>query len=171
MNGTSQETQGRKKRLTGPFRALLIWAVLLGGLVLIFPGIIFVQCVTTIYRADEGFKRARRTIDPEELRRWAFQEIKKREDADNPEIPGPEIPDYIRNLYPGGPESAEAISGRDGSQPRVVIFWGGGFFHWVIEIGNTNYFKPYVSENPEYPHNYQWTNGIYYSHEGAWPLL
>ena len=169
MSGTSQETHGAQKRPISLFRALTIWAVLLGGLLMIFPGSFIWEVAKKIYQADEGFKRAQRTIDPEELRKWAFQEIEKRGDTDNPDIPGSEIPSYIRNLYAGGPEDAKALA--DGDQSRVVIFWGGGFFHWVMEIGDTNYSKPYVSENSEYPHNYQWTNGIYYSREAGWPLL
>ena len=158
-----------QKRPISLFRALLIWGALLGGLFTVFSGMIFLQCITTIYRADEGFRRAQRTINPEELRKWAFQEIKKRGGTENDDIPRSEFPDYIQKLYPGGPESASALA--DGDQSRVVIFWGGGFFHWVMEIGDTNYSKPFDSENPEYPHNYQWTNGIYYSHEARWPLL
>lgn len=169
MNDAPPEIHGAQKRPITLSRALLIWAVILGCLLAV-PGFIFVQCTAIIYRADEGFKRAQRTINPEELRSWAFQEIRKRGDTDNPDIPRSEIPSYIRDLYPGGPESAVAISGRGGQQPRVVIFWGGGFFHWVIEIGDTNYSKPYVNEITDYRYNFKWTNGIYYSRETSWGL-
>jgi hypothetical protein len=170
MNDAPPVIQSTKKRPITLFRALMIWVVLLGGLLLIVPVTFIWASVTIIYRADEGFKRAQRTINPEELRSWAFQEIKKRGRSNNPDIPRSEIPNYIRNLYPGGPESAVAISGRDGQQPRVVIFWGGGFFHWVMDVGDTNYSKPYVNENLDYRYNFKWTNGIYYSRETRWGL-
>lgn len=162
MNGASQETQGPKKRPRSLFRALLFWTVLLGGLFMVFFGPFLSQVVTSIYRADEGFKRAQRTINPEELRNWALQAIKNHSGANNPEIKRSEIPSYVRNLYPEQPEYAVAISG-DWRQPHVAIMWGGGFFAWGIEIGDTNFSESYVSENPERPHYYQWTNGIYFA--------
>jgi hypothetical protein len=73
-------------------------------------------------------------------------------------------PDYITNLYPIPPEKAwvnPKTSEREGS---VDVIWGGGFFHLVFHVGPTNFL---MSTNLEF--NYQtaeWTQGIYYSHEG-----
>ncbi len=143
---------------------LIIFAIIL-GILIIFPGSIMLECFTTIYRADEGFKRAQKTINPEELRKWALQAFKEHSGTNNPEIPVSEIPKDIQSLYSGGPENA-VIS----QNPGVVIFWGGGFFHWVIQIGDTNYSKPYINQYSEYKYNFEWTNGIYYSRETSWGL-
>ena len=88
------------------------------GLFMVVPGTIFLQCIKTIYRADEGFKRAKRTIDPEELRSWASREIKKRGVT--------EIPDYIQKLYPGGPEDVTAFA--EGGPISRGHFLGRRFF-------------------------------------------
>lgn len=162
MNEAPPTNQGPQKRPISLFGALMIWAVVVVGLLSIFPGRFILAAANTIYQADEGFKRARRTIDPEELRRWALQEIAKH--SSNHEIPASEIPGYIANLYSRRPE--EAVRG----QSTVAIVWGGGFFHWVIEIGDTNFSRPFVSDNPEYFYNFEWTNGIYYTREARWKL-
>jgi hypothetical protein len=144
-------------------------AVILVALLVIFvlspTGMIMVSAYMTIFHADEGFKRAQRTINPEELRSWALQTFKEHSGTNNPEIPIAEIPSSIRNLYSGGPE--DAVISQNGG---VIIFWGGGFFHWVLEIGDTNFSEPFNSGNEEYPYNFKWTNGIYYSREADWKL-
>jgi hypothetical protein len=169
MNDAPQEIRRTQKRPISLFWALAIWAVLLGGLLSVFPGRIILQVASTIYRADEGFKHARRTINPEELRQWALQEVGKRSGTnDDPTIPASEIPVYIQKLYSRRPEEAR-VGGSEG-QPIVFIIWGGGFFHWGINIGDTNFSEPYVNENSEYRYNFEWTNGIYYSRETQWSL-
>jgi hypothetical protein len=112
--------------------------------------------------ADEGFKKAKATIDPEPLRAWALDELKRRHqtnDFDFPTIPDVEIPKYIKNLYAYPPEQA-FVEG-----DTIDIMWGGGFFHWTFRIGNTNCSEPFLSQNSEYPYNFEWTNGIYYTRE------
>jgi hypothetical protein len=157
-----------KRVLKNLFGLFVFWAVVVVGLLAVFLGGLFLEAAMTVHHADEGFKRARRTINPEELRRWAFQEINKHGGAKNSDIPRSEIPDYIQRLYSERPEVATAVKA-PGQPSRVVIFWGGGFFHWVIDIGETNYSKPYVIENSDYC-NFEWTNGIYYSREADWKL-
>jgi hypothetical protein len=112
-----------------------------------------------VAEADAGFKRAKLTINPEELRAWALESI-KRWPATNgfQTIPESEVPKYIQNLYSYPPEDA-TIAG-----DTVTIFWGGGFFHWVIEVGSTNYVRS-MDKSSGYQ-TAEWTNGIYYSHEG-----
>ncbi len=120
-----------------------------------------------VVKADAGFKRAKQTIDPEQLRTWALEAVRRwpsTNDLGFQTIPDSEIPHYIQNLYSYPPEDA-SVSGN-----TVSIFWGGGFFHWVIQIGNTNYSEPFNSGNPEYPYNFEWTNGIYYTREASWKL-
>jgi hypothetical protein len=118
-----------------------------------------------VVEADTGFKSAKQTIDPEQLRAWALESVKRWPDTNGMRpIPASEIPQYIRNLYAYPPEDASV------TEDRVVVFWGGGFFHWVIEIGDTNFSKPFNSGNPEYPYNFEWVKGIYYSREANWKL-
>jgi hypothetical protein len=58
-----------------------------------------------VEEADDGFKKARATIDPEKLRVWALEELsKKRITNTNP--PDSEIPIYIHNLYHYHPAKA-----------------------------------------------------------------
>ncbi|HSY20330.1 MAG TPA: hypothetical protein VK815_18445 [Candidatus Acidoferrales bacterium] len=107
--------------------------------------------------ADAGFRKAKQTIDPEKLRAWALESITRWPDTNGSQkIPDSEIPEYLHNLYPTPPEDAFVTGG------VVSVFWGGGFFHWVIEVGPTNYVS---GERSEYQ-TVEWTNGIYYSHEG-----
>ena len=119
----------------------------------------------SIVEADAGFRKATNTIDPETLRTWALQEIQNHSNTNGSvSISTSEIPAPIKNLYSIPPEDAES----DGS--TVTIYWGGGFFHWVIEIGSTNFSEPFNSGNSDYPYNFEWVKGIYYSREAAWKL-
>jgi hypothetical protein len=163
---TGRRSERRPKILFWP---LLILAVVM-GLIIVVSGSVFWAPAMVLFQADEGFKHARKTVNAEELRQWALQETSKRSQTDDPHIPAAEIPDSIRKLYSSPPEEALANPEYAGTPAHVVIFWGGGFFHWVIEIGDTNYSRPYLSGNGEYPYNFEWTNGIYYSREAGWKL-
>ena len=108
--------------------------------------------------ADGGFKKARETINPEQLRAWALEEISKEQSANtNFIIPNSEIPIYIRNLYSYPPTDIEVETN------TVAIWWGGGFFHWMIDIGSTNYIETTGATN-DYT-TVEWVPGIYYSRE------
>jgi len=111
-----------------------------------------------VVEADAGFKKAKQTIDPEQLRAWALQEIKTHS-GKYASIPEAEVPKYIQNLYSNPPESVWV----DGS--CVNILWGGGFFGWGFYIGDTNKVMPLISDNREYPYNFEWKPGIYYTRE------
>jgi hypothetical protein len=112
-----------------------------------------------VAEADAGFKRAKQTIDPGQLRAWALESSKRWPSTNGAHaIPESEIPKYIRDLYAYPPEDATVIG------DTVTIFWGGGGFHWVIEIGPTNYVR-LADDSPGYQ-TVEWTQGIYYSHEG-----
>jgi hypothetical protein len=112
-------------------------------------------------QADEGFKKAQKTIDPEMLRVWALENIHK--NASRKEIAS-SMPEYLRTLYDEPPEDAWV----DGSSMNLI--WGGGFFHWGFYIGDTNETMPFVSNNSEYPYNFEWKSGIYYTREAKWKL-
>jgi hypothetical protein len=137
----------------------------------IFIGSFLAIPFITIYQADEGFKKAKKTIDPEQLRNWALDSIKSRSGTnDDSHIPRSEIPKYVQNLYHTPPEDVIISRPSNGNQPTVIIFWGGGFFHWTLEVGDTNFSMPFNSENQEYPYNFQLAPGIYYTRESSWGL-
>ena len=117
-----------------------------------------------VVQADEGFRKAKATIDPEKLRVWAFEEIAKYKPLTNDyagkDIPNSEIPDYIQNLYPFPAEDATVQI--DDNQLYVMITWGEGFFHWKIDVGSTNLINTGFRQSLQ---NVEWVPGIYYSRE------
>jgi hypothetical protein len=126
-----------------------------------------------IYQADEGFKKAKRTVDPEKLRVWAIDMVRTTSFTNmcSQDLPRSKIPDFVNSLYSDHPEAVLVNPPNSERNGTVTIFWGGGFFHWVMDIGETNFSMPHKSENPEYPYNFEWVPGIYYSREAVWPLL
>ena len=126
---------------------------------LFFVGSFLVMPAETIYKADEGFKKAKKTINPEGLRSWALEEI--RNAGTNTFIPDPKVPKTLQDLYSIPPEFAE-VNGN-----TIAVVWGGGFFHWKLDIGPTNF----VSTPDEiYSRVFMWCPGIYYGRESTWGL-
>lgn len=113
-----------------------------------------------IKQADTGFKKATNTIDPEVLRAWALDNIRKQ--SSKREISA-SMPKELRELYKHQP--SVSVNGSN-----LWLNWGGGFFGWFIRIGDTNDIMPFNSNNPEFPYNFEWRPGIYYSRETAWKL-
>lgn len=111
--------------------------------------------------ADAGFKRAEQTIDPEALRSWALDNIHKK--ASPREITD-SMPKYIQTLYDEPPEAQL-------DQDCLILSWGGGFSHWVFYVGDTNQTMPFNSPNHQYPYNFEWRPGIYYTREANWEKL
>jgi hypothetical protein len=130
--------------------------------VLIFCAAFFWYPDVTLHDADAGFRKAKKTINPEQLRAWALEEIPKYPQPTNdifaPKIPNSEIPSYMQKLYSESVE--DAIIQHDG-QSCVQICWGGPFFHWMFYIGSTNFVLP----NDSYVTSVEWVPGIYYSRE------
>jgi len=109
----------------------------------------------SLAEADAGFKKATNTMDPEALRTWALEII--RTNATIKDVTN-SIPREIQTLYPTTPLAEIGGSG-------ITLSWGGGFFHWVLYIGATNDILPYISKNRQYPFNFEWCPGIYYTRE------
>ncbi len=103
--------------------------------------------------ADAGFKKATNTIDPEALRAWAL--VSAHNKTTYQEITN-SMPKEMFSLYDEAPEVQVESSG-------VTLNWGGGFFNWIMYIGATNDTLPHISENREYPYNFEWRPGIYYT--------
>ena len=111
--------------------------------------------------AHRIFKRVQTTIDPERLRTWAEQEAKHPERSP---LSAEDIPEGLAKLeaYPPTVNIGSAQNSRD--KPFVVLMWGGGFFHWGMFIGSTNYL---LEPNPQAFHDVKWVDGIYFRHEGT----
>jgi len=127
---------------------------------------VFTTPFNIAYKADAGFKRAKRNIDPRQLQTWAIQEISKHPFTNDNQIlrdiPQSEIPSQMQNLYSYPPEAAVLRNDSD-EIPYVKIIWGGGFFHWFFAVGPTNFS---VSTNNTFYKTTEWTQGVYYSREG-----
>jgi hypothetical protein len=116
-----------------------------------------------VVEADAGFKKAEKTINPEQLRAWALDEIQKYSVTNGANLPNSEIPDYIQNLYSVPVEDFSVFPKTSEREGSVTICWGGGFFHWMIDIGPTNDIETTGATN-----NFtivEWVPGIYYSRE------
>jgi hypothetical protein len=113
-----------------------------------------------VIQADKGFKKAKETINPEELRAWALKEIPKcsvtNEDGQI-FIPNSDIPSYIKELF--GEPPVEASVGEYRGEKYVSFSWGGAFFDWGIAIGSTNLASPFNSEET----TTRWVPGIYFA--------
>jgi hypothetical protein len=105
--------------------------------------------------ADAGFKKATNTIDAEALRAWALESAQKRRTA---QTVTNAMPKEILTLYSKPPDIEVYDS-------DVKLSWGGGFFSWFFIIGNTNDTLPFHSSNQEFPYNFEWRPGIYYTRE------
>ena len=134
------------------------------GYILYFGVAIYEGSSHVLHEADGGFKKAKSSVNPEQLRAWALSEISRHSetntDGSGHDISS-EIPDYMQRLYPDLPEDATVYPDHD--QPYVDICWGGGFFHWTIDIGSTNFTETTGATN-EYT-TAEWVPGIYYSRE------
>lgn len=109
----------------------------------------------SLSEADAGFKKATNSVDPEALRTWALENIRTNatiKDATN------SMPKQIQTLYSTPPQIEIGGSG-------LTLSWGGGFFHWVLYIGATNDVLPHISKNRQYPYNFEWRPGIYYTRQ------
>ena len=114
-----------------------------------------------VRRADKGFRKIKETINPEQLRAWALEEIQEHSATNEANIPISEIPSYIQELFSDPVEDAGVYKYTD--ETNVQICWGGGFFHWMVDIGPTNY-----TETTGVTNNFttvEWVPGIYYSRE------
>jgi hypothetical protein len=148
----------------------MLWFVLISLCLAPFVWFVFEISIGPVVMADSGFKRARKTINPEELRSWAFEAIRKfpATNGFSKEIPGSEIPASIKNLYSIPLQGAWVNPKSNERAGCVMIIWGGGFFHWGIDIGPTNFVSPI---NEEYPKAFRLSPGIYYRRESPWCLL
>jgi hypothetical protein len=109
----------------------------------------------SLANADAGFKKVTNTMDPEALRTWALESV--RTNATIKDVTN-SIPHKLQNLYHEPPQIEIGSSG-------LTLSWGVGFFHWVFYIGATNDVLPHISQNRQYPYNFEWRPGIYYTRE------
>jgi hypothetical protein len=110
-----------------------------------------------ISEANDHFKQARTTIDPEKLRAWAFQELAKYPATNETDIPGPELPDYVKALTTHPPTGAYVV--RANGRECVVFDWSNPNFDWTIMVGRTNLAMRSSTQINVEP----WVPGIYFT--------
>jgi hypothetical protein len=173
MNDVPPIISGISKRTKRIIWGIVITIICLPVLLLVINlgYFIFISPFRVVHEADTGFRKAKNIINPEQLRAWALAEIPKHPQLTNdviPQISNSEIPSNIQKLYAALPE--DAVIQKYGDQKYVQISWGGGFFHWALLVGDTNFSLPFNSANHEYPYNFEWVPGIYYTRECNWKL-
>ena len=164
MNQEPQKKSGVSKT-TRHFPWAWIGLVAMLCIPVFFVGSFLLMPAKAIREADQGFRKAKQTIDAEALRSWALDAIKRWPSTNGSRvIANSEIPENIRMLYSQPPGRVFIRS------DAVEIDWGGALFHWGFEIGSTNFLRPFNSGNHECPYNFEWKPGIYYSREANWKL-
>jgi len=109
------------------------------------------------HHAHSFFGSVKRNIDPEELRRWASKLA-----AITPAPPITnlnELPIALRDVEF---EDGWVHEASENDAWSVTLICGGGFFHYGIEIGPTNFSD---SSSAQFA-VIQWVPGIYFRHEG-----
>ena len=146
-----------------------LWRVVLFVVVcglFFYFGFVVTTPFNVAYKADVGFKQARRNIDPNPLQAWAVREIAKYPFTNDNEnmrtIPQSEIPDPVKTLYRHLPDAAILKNEANGMN-YVKIVWGSGFFQWSFWIGPTNFS---ISTNGTYYQTTKWVDGVYFLREG-----
>lgn len=164
MNEVPTENTGASKRIRKILWGIVVTIICIPFiLVLNFVYLVFTEPSRIVHVADAGFKKAEKTIDPEQLRAWALKEIPKYPFPTNtifaPKILNSEIPDYVQALYSQPVENACVFN--ENGVTNVTISWGGPFFHWMLAIGPTNFVYP---KDPEVT-AVEWVPGVYYVRE------
>ena len=116
--------------------------------------------MATHRHAHATFNKARATIDPEALRKWAVEQAALHPSG------GPlkkqEILKAVLDLEPQLPDVTVSSATANDNQPYAVVIWGGGFFHWGMFVGARNYQLPH---DPAAFQDLQWVSGIYFRHD------
>ena len=152
---------------------LKLLAKIFGGVILALAGFAFALFLLMfwlpVHQADAGYRKIKRTVNPEDLRAWALEAIKKTSATNgmHREIPPSEMPVYLRNLYATPPEMASAEPKIEQDGGNVFIMWGGGFFGWGFQIGPTNFV---VTTHEHGPRVFEVAPGIYYFRDATWGL-
>ena len=148
------------------------WIILAGVLLLSLGCVVFLftRPARDARAADTAFRKATKTINPEQLRAWALDTISKYPVTNKVwgyrEIPKLEMPSQIQSLY-STPPYAVVTQQESNSELNVQIQWGASSprgFHWWLSIGSTN-FIPFTNSDISYSY-YQkavWVAGIYYN--------
>lgn len=110
--------------------------------------------------SHQFFSHIESTIDPEELRIWAANLASKHGFETKPAAS--ELPSDFLNLSSQRPRVLICSTNANNDQPYVMLIYGGGFYHWGMDIGPTNF----VRQNDPAFTTIQWVPGIYFRHEG-----
>jgi hypothetical protein len=117
--------------------------------------------ITSTHRSShQFFSSVESKINPEELRIWAANLASRHGFGSKPTVS--ELPDDFAELSSQLPSILICSTNVSNEQPHVMLIYGGGFYHWGIDIGPTNFIR---QNNPAFT-TIQWVPGIYFRHEG-----
>jgi len=102
--------------------------------------------------ADKLLAHLQKSVDPNEVQQWAVGMIQT--NASGRRLAINELPDTLKKTQPS---IAELIIGNSESNSSVVVIWGGGFGHWGLAAGNTNY----QLNNLAVAYSNKWVDGLY----------
>jgi hypothetical protein len=109
-------------------------------------------------RSERDFSDAKEKLNPEELRDWAVKMTERYPPTSSIiEIPREEVPLNVRNAFQKPPWAFTSQRGI----PVVQLEFGGGFSHWFIAIGPTNF----EWATGGYFQSKKWVPGIYFVRE------
>ena len=115
-----------------------------------------------VIASEKDFAAAKEKLDPEKVRYWAFEMIALHPpEGSSVDIPTNEIPAEIRIAFERSPGATVTTY----NELKIVeLHFGGGFAHWFIAVGPTNYSVPIVPGNGWVTK--KWVPGIYFMREG-----
>ncbi len=114
--------------------------------------------------AHNIFAKAKKTINPEDLREWAKNLASTQSDFQR-KGKSDELPDYVVGLTKQTPSfliNSSSLSLSD-NLPYLTLQYGGGFFSWGFDVGPTNFSRKSDSDHT----SIEWVPGIYFRREGV----
>lgn len=133
----------------------------LGALVLAFVCAVafLVWSIDPVRGAHRFYSSVKRNVNPEELRAWAAGLAAN---APNQRITSiNQLPASLQPLSAGF-ESGGVAPANSSNGWVLTLMYGGGFFHYGMEIGSTNFVDSSDDQLTVIP----WVPGIYFKHEG-----
>jgi len=152
MNLAAAKTQFNWRRI-GWVAAIAIGII---GLALYFNPLALIH-----RRSHRFFTKVEQSINPEELRSWAAELVNKQAFGTKPKVS--ELPSNLLKLSAQPPSVSICSTNARSDQPYLMLIYGGGFYHWGIDIGPTNFVR---ANDPAFT-TIKWASGIYFRHEGS----
>jgi hypothetical protein len=135
----------------------------LGFALLLISGVVGLYVLVHSMNRDENDfqENVEKQVNPIELQKWAQQMIVAHpieSRSGDYEIPVRELPVSLRSFGKLKPEMAFVSQQGPDAKPAVVIFWGGGFGHWGLIVGD----KDLRMSSDQNETDSQWIDGVYF---------